>query len=49
MAWVKKHYSFIMGFGGGMLVVLGVLLVTGIWGELAVQMRMWAANFEVAF
>ncbi len=48
MAWVKRHYSFIMGFGGAMLVLLGVLLVTGVWAELAVQMRVWAANFEVA-
>ncbi len=49
MAWVKRHYSFVMGFGGAMLVVLGILLVTGVWGDLAVQMRVWAANFEVAF
>lgn len=49
MAWVKRHYSLIMGVGGGMLVVLGVLLVTGLWAELAVQMRVWAAGFEVPF
>lgn len=49
MAWVKRHYAFIMGFGGAMLVVLGILLVTGIWSDLAVQMRVWAANFQVAF
>ena len=47
LAWVKRHYSLIMGVGGGMLVLLGVLLVTGLWNDLAVQMRVWAANFEV--
>ena len=49
MAWVKRHYSFVMGFGGGMLVVLGVLLVTGVWADLTVRMTVWASNFQVAF
>ncbi len=48
MAWVKRHYAFIMGLGGAMLVILGVLMVTGIWADLAVQMRVWASNFVVA-
>ncbi len=48
LAWFKQHYAFIMGFGGAMLVILGILLVTGIWADLAVQMRVWAVNFEVA-
>jgi cytochrome c-type biogenesis protein len=46
--WVRRHYRLVMRLGGGMLVVLGVLLLTGVWDELAVQMRVWTANFEVA-
>ena len=34
---------------GGMLVVLGVLLVTGVWTDLTVRMTVWASNFQVAF
>ena len=29
--WVKRHYVWVMRIGGGMLVALGVLLVTGVW------------------
>jgi cytochrome c-type biogenesis protein len=46
--WVKQHYALIMRIGGGMLVLLGLLLVTGLWGELAVQMRTWISGFTPA-
>ncbi|GJF29821.1 cytochrome C biogenesis protein CcdA [Kitasatospora sp. NE20-6] len=29
--WVKRHYQWVMRIGGGMLVVVGLLLVTGAW------------------
>ncbi|MEV6208590.1 cytochrome c biogenesis protein CcdA [Kitasatospora sp. NPDC051914] len=32
--WVKRHYQGVMRLGGGMLVVVGLLLVTGAWSEL---------------
>lgn len=49
MAWMKRHYVLLMRIGGGMLVVLGVLMVTGLWQELSIQMRVWTANFGVPF
>jgi len=30
-----------------MLVLVGVLLVTGLWDELTIQLRVWAGAFEV--
>lgn len=45
MAFLKRHYVAVTRVGGGMLVVLGVLMVTGWWEELAVQMRVWTASF----
>jgi cytochrome c-type biogenesis protein len=33
-AWVKRHYAWVMRAGGGMLVVVGVLLVTGEWNHI---------------
>jgi cytochrome c-type biogenesis protein len=45
---VKRHYVWVLRAGGGLLVVLGVLLVTGWWTELSIQMRVWAGAFETA-
>ena len=47
-AVVKRHYQLVMRLGGGMLVVLGLLLVTGVWNELTVDLRTWANNFGTA-
>jgi cytochrome c-type biogenesis protein len=38
-AVVRRHYRLVMGLGGGMLVVLGVLLVTGAWDRLVIDIR----------
>jgi cytochrome c-type biogenesis protein len=46
--WVKEHYVWVMRVGGGMLVVLGLLLVTGLWNDLSVQLRVWTSSFETA-
>jgi cytochrome c-type biogenesis protein len=37
--WVKRHYQAVMRIGGGMLVVVGVLLVTGTWDHLVVWLQ----------
>ena len=33
-AWVKRHYAGVQRAGGAMLVVVGLLLVSGVWAEL---------------
>ena len=43
--WVRRHSVWVMRFGGGMLVVLGLMLVTGLWGEVAATLRVWTASF----
>jgi cytochrome c-type biogenesis protein len=43
-AVVKRHYAVVMGIGGGLLVVIGVLLVTGLWDQLMIHLRVLAAN-----
>ncbi len=43
---VKRHYAWVMGAGGAMLVVVGVLLVTGLWSELTIAMRAWTSGFR---
>ncbi|MFB4313728.1 cytochrome c biogenesis CcdA family protein [Actinomadura sp. 21ATH] len=43
---VKRHYGLVMRVGGGMLVAIGVLLVTGLWSDLTIQMKSWIGGFE---
>lgn len=43
--WVKRHYAWVMRLGGGMLVVVGVLLVTGAWDQIVSQMQHWSTGF----
>lgn len=45
-AVVKRHYRLVVRAGGGMLVLLGVLLVTGWWGGLIASMQTWINGFE---
>ncbi|WP_026874637.1 cytochrome c biogenesis CcdA family protein [Jiangella gansuensis] len=46
--WVRRHQQAVMRAGGVMLIVLGVLLVTGLWSELMASMQGWISGFEVA-
>jgi cytochrome c-type biogenesis protein len=42
---VKRHYRAVMITGGSMLVVVGVLLLTGVWGTLLDQLRGWVSGY----
>jgi cytochrome c-type biogenesis protein len=46
-AFVKRHYAWVMRIGGGMLIVVGVLLVTGAWDRIVYQMQIWSSGFNV--
>jgi cytochrome c-type biogenesis protein len=45
MAFLKRHYVAVMRVGGVMLVLLGVLMVSGQWADLSVRMRVWTSSF----
>ncbi|MEV5278513.1 MULTISPECIES: cytochrome c biogenesis protein CcdA [unclassified Streptomyces] len=45
--WVKRHYVWVMRVGGGMMIVTGVLLLTGAWAELVQQVQSWSQGFQV--
>jgi cytochrome c-type biogenesis protein len=45
--WVRRHQVWVTRLGGGMLVVVGVLLVTGQWDLWVGAMRGWVSGFEV--
>jgi cytochrome c-type biogenesis protein len=46
-SWVKRHYVWVMRIGGGMMVALGVLLLTGVWDSMMGDMQAWALRFNV--
>ncbi len=46
--WLRRHRLALMRIGGGMLVVLGLLLVTGLWTTLTGQLQGWIDGFWVA-
>jgi len=48
LAWLRKHRVALMRIGGAMLIVLGVLLVTGLWGEVTGLLQGWIDGFWVA-
>ena len=46
LAWVRRHYTVIMRIGGGLLVAIGVLLVSGVWDSITIWMRTLVPGFE---
>ncbi|MFJ1753086.1 cytochrome c biogenesis CcdA family protein [Kitasatospora sp. NPDC088134] len=45
--WVKRHYQWVMRIGGGMLVAVGLALVTGVWDALVNQLQYLTQNFSI--
>jgi cytochrome c-type biogenesis protein len=45
--WVKRHYVWVMRIGGTMMIVTGVLLLTGAWDRIVQDMQTWSNGFTV--
>jgi cytochrome c-type biogenesis protein len=45
--WVKRHYVWVLRTGGTMMIVTGVLLLTGAWDRLVQEMQTWSTGFTV--
>jgi len=48
LGWLRRHRLALMRVGGALLVVLGLLLVTGLWGQITTHMQEWIDGFWVA-
>jgi cytochrome c-type biogenesis protein len=48
IAWVRRHQVAVSRVGGGMIVLVGVLLLTGWWDTVVVELRQWTTGTEVA-
>lgn len=47
LGWVRRHHGVLQKIGGGLLVVVGLLLITGLWDRLMGVFRQWASAFGV--
>jgi cytochrome c-type biogenesis protein len=45
--WVKRHYAWVMRIGGGMMIVTGLLLLTGAWDSILSHTQSWSDGFTV--
>ncbi|MGH3509422.1 MAG: cytochrome c biogenesis CcdA family protein [Nocardioidaceae bacterium] len=46
--WVRRHQVWVTRVGGLMLIVLGLLLVTGLWDQWVADLRSWMPGFTAA-
>jgi len=46
--WVRRHQVWLTRAGGAMLVVVGLLLVSGLWDRWVYQLTTWYSGFSVA-
>ena len=42
---MKRHYGVVLRVGGGLLVVIGLLLVSGLWADLMLSLRSTITGF----
>lgn len=45
IAFFRRHTVAIMRIGGISMIVIGLLLLTGHWDDLTIQLRIWSSNF----
>jgi cytochrome c-type biogenesis protein len=48
VAWVRRHQVWVTRIGGVMLIVVGLLLVSGLWDQWVAELRNWVGGFKVA-
>ena len=46
--FVKRHYDWVMRFGGTLLIVTGLLLASGLWDHLVIHLRSWVSGFATS-
>jgi cytochrome c-type biogenesis protein len=46
IGWVKSHYALVMRVGGALLIILGILMLTGLWNDFTIWMRVSLSGFE---
>jgi cytochrome c-type biogenesis protein len=45
VSWLRKRQALFLRVGGILLVLIGILLATGLWSEVTVEMRILISGF----
>jgi cytochrome c-type biogenesis protein len=45
---VKRHYQWVLRTGGGLLVAIGLLLVSGLWDRIMVHLKVLVSGFTTS-
>jgi cytochrome c-type biogenesis protein len=48
VAWVRRHQLLVIRVGGVLMIVVGLLLLTGVWDSVTADLRQWVSNFGSA-
>ena len=43
--WLRKKQKLFISIGGILLIILGLLLVTGLWNLVSIELRVFMAGF----
>jgi cytochrome c-type biogenesis protein len=46
VAFLRERQQLVMQLGGALLIIVGLMLVTGAWNTLTAVLRQWASTFE---
>ena len=46
VSWFRRHQRLVSIVGGVLLIVVGLMLVTGLWDDLVGEMQTWVTGFE---
>jgi cytochrome c-type biogenesis protein len=46
VTWFRRHQRLVSVVGGALLIVVGIMLVTGLWDSLVGEMQTWVTGFE---
>jgi len=46
VTWFRRHQRLVSIVGGGLLIAVGIMLVTGIWDDVVSEMQTWVRGFE---
>lgn len=45
---VRRHYALVSRIGGGLLVVIGLMLMSGLWDQMTIALRVWVSSYQTS-
>ncbi len=47
-AGIRRHYALVSRIGGGLLVVIGLMLMSGLWDQMTIALRVWVSSYQTS-